>query len=56
MNATRSLVQRLAQERPDLHLIITTTTDTGYAAGQKAYASNPSVTLVRYPLDFTSAI
>jgi len=59
MNATRGLVDRLRQHRPDLHLIISATTDTGFARAQELYgvaASSTAVTLVRYPLDFTWAV
>ncbi len=56
MNATRALVAELSARRPDLHFILSTTTDTGHAQGQKLYAGNPKVTLIRYPLDFSSAI
>lgn len=56
MNATREMVAQLGRERAGVDFIITTTTDTGYARGQELYASNPRVTLVRYPLDFTRAI
>ena len=39
-----------------LHFIITTTTDTGFARGQELYGSQPDVTLVRFPLDFSWAV
>lgn len=56
MNATRALVQALSAARPELQFIVSTTTDTGYAAGQKAYGANPDVILIRYPLDFSPAV
>lgn len=37
VNATRGLVKRLRDLRPDLHLIISTTTDTGYEQARKLY-------------------
>jgi len=56
MNATRSLVTVLQRERPDLHFVISTTTDTGYERGQELYGRNPAVTLIRFPIDFKSAV
>lgn len=56
INATRALVAVLQRERPDLHLVISTTTDTGYARGQELYGRNPAITLIRFPIDLTSAI
>src|SRR5258708_1956037 len=55
INATRAMVAQLTAARPDLQFIITVTTDTGYARGRELYGNNPSVTLVRYPLDFSIA-
>jgi 3-deoxy-D-manno-octulosonic-acid transferase len=57
MNATRGLVQRLRDLRPDLHLIISTTTETGYARAQELYGKpDPGTTILHYPLDFSPAI
>ncbi|HEV8290683.1 MAG TPA: 3-deoxy-D-manno-octulosonic acid transferase [Tepidisphaeraceae bacterium] len=70
INATRMLVARLRELKPDLHIIISTTTETGYARAMELYGSNgratpshllidepPSpFTVIRYPLDFTGAI
>jgi 3-deoxy-D-manno-octulosonic-acid transferase len=56
LNAARKMIQMLAEARPDLHFIISITTDTGTARGKELYDINPRVTLIRYPLDFTSAI
>ncbi|MBC8108760.1 MAG: 3-deoxy-D-manno-octulosonic acid transferase [Anaerolineae bacterium] len=56
INATRALVDMLRRRRDDLHIIISTTTDTGFARGQQLYGANPNVTLIRYPLDFSPAI
>ena len=50
MNATRSLVACLRQMRPDCKLVISTTTDTGYARGRELY---PDLYVFRYPLDFS---
>jgi 3-deoxy-D-manno-octulosonic-acid transferase len=56
INTTRALVDALHKEQPDLHLIISTTTKTGYERGQQIYSNLPHVTLIRFPLDFTGAI
>lgn len=56
INATRSLVHELRLKRRDLHVIISTTTKTGYERGQELYGGAPHVTLIRYPLDFTAAV
>lgn len=56
MNATRALVTELSRRRNDLEFLITTTTETGFAQGQKLYADQANVQVVRYPLDFTFAI
>jgi 3-deoxy-D-manno-octulosonic-acid transferase len=56
INATRALVELLRQHLPDLHVILSTTTDTGFERGKQLYHDKPNVTLIRYPLDFTPAI
>ena len=56
MNATRELVRMLEQARPDLHMIVSTTTDTGHARGRQLYGWSPDVTLIRFPLDFSGAV
>jgi len=56
MNATRALVALLSRERPDLNFVISTTTDTGYERGRELYGTNPSVSLIRFPLDFKAAV
>jgi 3-deoxy-D-manno-octulosonic-acid transferase len=56
INATRAMVKLLAGRRPDLHFIVSTTTQTGFARGRELYGSDPRVVLVRYPLDFSGAI
>ena len=56
INATRTLVHELRRQRRDLHVIISTTTKTGYARGEELYGSAPHVTLIRYPLDFSAAV
>jgi len=56
LNATQALVQLVRQRRPDLHFIVSITTETGFARGQALYGSDPGITLVRFPLDFSPAI
>ncbi len=56
MNATRALVHTLADARPDLRFVVTTTTDVGWDAAGKLYGSDPNVCVVRFPLDFSGAV
>jgi 3-deoxy-D-manno-octulosonic-acid transferase len=56
INATRSLIDVLRSRRPGINFIVSVTTETGFARGQELYGSAADVTLVRYPLDFTSAV
>jgi len=56
INATRALVEMLLSRRDDLHVIVSTTTDTGFQRGQDLFGANPRITVIRYPLDFSSAI
>lgn len=56
INATRALVQQLQAARPGLHVIVSTTTDTGHQRGLQLYGNAPDVTLIRFPLDFTAAV
>ena len=56
INATRSLVEMIRAQRPGIDFIVSVTTETGFARGFELYGSSPDVTLVRYPLDFTSAV
>ena len=53
MNATRGLVQRLKELRPDVDVVISATTETGYARGVELYGEG---NVIRYPLDFTGAV
>jgi len=56
INATRSLATQLKRARPDLHIILSATTDTGFARATELYSRASDVTVVRYPLDFSSAV
>jgi 3-deoxy-D-manno-octulosonic-acid transferase len=56
MNATRALVRTLAEARPDLRFVVTTTTDVGWEAAGKLYGADPKVRVVRFPLDFSGPV
>ncbi len=56
LNAARTLVEQLKAAHPDLQLIISTTTETGYQRSQELYAGRNDITLIHYPLDFTAAV
>jgi len=56
INATGAMVRALADARPDLRFIVSSTTDTGYNRSREMYGSDDRVTLIRYPLDFTPAV
>ncbi len=56
MNATRGLVEQIGGRRPGMQFVISTTTDTGFARGNELYADDARVIVVRYPLDFRSAV
>lgn len=56
LNATPGLVKRLRELLPALHLIISTTSNTGFARAQELYGKDSGATVIRYPLDFTSAV
>lgn len=50
VNATRSLVDEIKRRRPECEVVISATTDTGYAAARRMY---PDLVVFRYPLDFS---
>ncbi len=50
VNATRSLVDEITRRLPDHDVVISTTTDTGFAAARRQYPDRP---VFRYPLDLT---
>ena len=56
LNATPGLAQRLRELVPGLHLIISTTSNTGFARANELYGRDAGATVIRYPLDFTSAV
>ena len=53
VNATRSLVDEISRRMPDHDIVISTTTDTGYAAAKRQY---PNRLVFRYPLDLTPVV
>jgi 3-deoxy-D-manno-octulosonic-acid transferase len=53
VKAAQSLVRGLAAARPDLEVVISTTTHTGYAVATKLY---PALRVVRFPLDLTPVV
>ncbi|HEX4794502.1 MAG TPA: 3-deoxy-D-manno-octulosonic acid transferase [Humisphaera sp.] len=56
LNATPILVQLLEQARPELRYIISATTNTGFERANELYGKHSKATVIRYPLDFSSAI
>ncbi len=50
INATPALVAALRARCPDCDIVISSTTDTGYAAARRHY---PAAPVFRYPLDFS---
>jgi 3-deoxy-D-manno-octulosonic-acid transferase len=56
INATASLVKMLKQAQPTPHVIISTTTETGYARAKQLYGGVANLTVIRYPLDFSNAV
>lgn len=56
INATPALVRLLRNARPDLHIVISTTTETGRDRAFELYEKEPHVSVVRYPLDFSGAV
>lgn len=54
VNASRTLVDELQSQLPDYRVVISSTTDTGMTAAEKAYA--PGITVFQWPMDFTWAV
>ena len=50
MNATRSIVKALSERLPGCKVIVSATTDTGFARGVELYGADR---VIRYPLDFS---
>lgn len=56
MNATVALVKKLLEAEANLELIVSATTIAGFNRGRELYSSNQRVRVVRFPLDFKSAM
>ena len=60
VNATRQLVAEIDKRLPDHDVVISTTTDTGYAAALRHYSSGVETArlahVIHYPLDFSFAV
>lgn len=54
VNATRSLVKALREMDPSLRIVLSATTDTGFARAQALYGAQHPV--VRFPFDVTPAV
>lgn len=53
VNATSKLVKTIEQQRPDVDIVFSTTTDTGYARAVELYGDER---VFRFPLDFSLVI
>ena len=58
LNSVQTLIRRLLAADPNLHLAITTTTDTGTARAQSLFppGSNSRIHTARFPFDFSFAV
>ncbi len=56
LNATTSLLRLLAERRPDLRFVVSTTTASGWERSAELYGNDPRVARIRYPLDFSWAV
>jgi 3-deoxy-D-manno-octulosonic-acid transferase len=56
MNATRAMVAKLREMRPGLQYVLSTTTDAGFDRGKELYGAATDCRVIRYPLDFSSAV
>jgi len=54
VNATRALIDLLTAQRPDVRIIVASTTNTGFARAAQLYGDTLDV--VRYPFDFTGSV
>ncbi len=54
VNAARTLVDELHSQLPDYQVVISSSTDTGMAAGKKLFA--PAHWVFRWPMDFSLAV
>ncbi len=56
VNATAALVAQLRRARPEVAVVVSATTEVGYARGRHLYGDTPGVRVVRFPLDFSVAV
>ncbi len=56
INATVALVKLLLAQRNDLHVVVSTTTETGHARGMVLYGSEARISVIRFPVDFSWAV
>ncbi|HEX8325174.1 MAG TPA: 3-deoxy-D-manno-octulosonic acid transferase [Tepidisphaeraceae bacterium] len=56
LNAARGLIDGLRHKHPDLHVVISTTTQTGHERAEALYGNRADITLIYYPLDFSAAV
>jgi 3-deoxy-D-manno-octulosonic-acid transferase len=56
VNATPALVRALQSANPAPHVIVSTTTETGYERARQLYGTTANLTVIRYPLDFSKAV
>ena len=54
INAARTLVAEIHRQLPDYRVVVSSLTDTGMAAAQKAFA--PEHMIFRFPADFSFAV
>ena len=54
LNAAIPLIEGLLRARPELHIVITTTTLTGDDRANELFGSKPNFTVARFPLDLTN--
>ena len=56
VNATPALVRALQSASPAPHVILSTTTETGYERAKQLYGATVNMHVIRYPLDFSKAV
>ncbi|MFT3785589.1 MAG: glycosyltransferase N-terminal domain-containing protein [Tepidisphaeraceae bacterium] len=56
LNAAKALIERLRSARPELHVVVTTTTTTGDELARKLYTGKPGFTVGRFPIDLSHAM
>ncbi|HRK29483.1 MAG TPA: 3-deoxy-D-manno-octulosonic acid transferase [Tepidisphaeraceae bacterium] len=56
VNVLPALLAELRNRTPGLRFVISTTTQTGGDRARQLFSQQPDVTLIKFPLDFTSAV